>query len=328
MAISSGLAAQFGYVAESTYGTPVTVTKFPRQSKAAFVRTANRQQGSGIQSGVFGPVASQYVETTNAGTGSLELPVESRTHGLLFKLLMGSATSAQQGGSAAYLHTFTLADPVGLFATMQVGRPTRGGTVVPQTAKGCKVTKAEYSCQVGEFLKASYEVDARDIDNTTALATASYVAANTFHSKQMAVKLGTYGAEAAVNGVRGISLSIDRPMDTEDYTTVGAGLKSEPVINDFTAISGTISADWLAKADFEDRAAVTTGTSLVWEFVGPLIAATYYETLRFTVPGIVFAPSSQSVDGPKELTNDWAFEWKYDGTNMPKVEYISSDTTP
>jgi hypothetical protein len=328
MALSSGLSMQWGHVAQSVYATPVTVTSFPRVNKADIQKTAARIQGAGIQSGVFGPVAAHYIEATQAGTVSVEMDVSQKTMGLLFKHLMGSSSSAQQGGGAAYLQTHTLADPVGLFLTTQVGRPTRGGTVVPVTATGCKITSAEFKCNMGEILTATYEMDAQKVDNTTALASASYVSAPVFHSAIMAVKMGTYGAEAAVSGVRGVSAKIDRAMDTEDYVAGGAGLKNEPVINDFTNLSGTITADWTAKATFEDLAMTITNKSLVWEFVDTTaIATTYYPTWRLTVPGVYFEPKMQGVDGPKELTTDWNWVWRYDGTNMPKIEYMTADTS-
>ena len=327
----SGVSSQFGYVNESAYGTPVTVTKFLRQTKAAFQRTAQRVQSTGVQSGVLGPIGSGYVEATAAGAGSLEVDVQSRGFGLLFKNLMGAGSSAQQGGTAAYLQTFTLADPVGQFMTMQVGRPLRSGTVVPQTATGCKILSAEFSCAVGEILKATFEIDAKAVDNTTALAAASYLSAITFHSGLMAVKMGTYGSESAVSGVRGVSVKIDRPQDTEDYQTInatgGVGYKSEPIINDLTSITGTVTSDWLAKATFEDLANGMTSTSLVWEFIHPTaIAATHYPTFRIKLPGVYFDAGSQAVDGVKELTNDWGFTWRYDGTNMPSIEYMTPDT--
>ena len=328
----SGVSAQFMYVAEVTYGTPVVVTKGIRQTKASFTRTAQRVQSQGVQSGVLGPVASGYVEATAAGEGSLDIDMQSKGMGLLLSNLMGSSTSAQQAASAAYLQTHTLADPVGKFMTMQVGRPLRSGTVVPQTASGCKVISAEFSCNVGEILSSSWEIDAQKVDNTTALAAASYTTgAITFHSGLMALKMGTYGAESAVSGVRGVSVKIDRPQDTEDYQTsnavAGIGYKSEPVINELTSITGTVTSDWLAKATFEDLANGMTSTSLVWEFVHTVaIASTYYPTFRSTLPGVFFDSGSQEVEGVSELTHDWSFTWRYDGTNMPRIEYMTSDT--
>lgn len=328
MAIGSGLGAQWGHAAQSVYGTAVAVTSFPRVSKWEIKKTAQRAQGKGIAAGGFGPLGSMFVEATQAGEASLDLEVVQKGMGLLLKHLMGSSTSAAQGGTAAYLQTHTLADLTGLHLTCQGGRPTRAGTAVPITATGCKITKAEFACKMGELLSGSFSFDAQKVDNTTALAAASYVASAPFHSGIMALKIGTYGAEAAVTGVREVSVSFERAMDTEDYTAGASGLKAEPVINDYAKISGSITADWLAKATFEDLALTPTSKSLVWEFVDTTaIATTYYPTFRVTVPGVFFNVNTQSVDGPKELTQSWAWEWRYDGTNLPKIEYLTADTT-
>lgn len=328
MAIGSGLGSQFGYVAESTYGTAVTVSNFLRVRDFDLQPAPNRVQGDGIQSGVYGPLAAHYVETTSAGTGSFSCDVQSRGMGVLFQQLMGATgSSAQQGATAAYLHTFNLGDPTGKSLTVQGGRPVRGGTSVPFTMKGTKIVSGEFSCAVGELLQASFQLDGRAVENTTALASASYVATNVFHWAQFTAKAGTYGAESSVAGVRGFSVAIERPQDVDDYTAGAAGLKSEPVLNERTSISGSISADWTAKATFEDVALTTADSSLVLEFVGPVIASTYYETWRLTLPSVTYEPMSQGVSGAGELTADWPFTWRYDGTNLPTIEYISTDTT-
>ena len=329
MALSSGLGSQFGYSAnESAYGTAGTVSVFPAHTNVSLTPNNTRVQGEGIQSGVFGPLASQYAQATSAGIGTVEMEVQTKGMLGLFQLLMGASTSAQQAATAAYLHTFTLADPVGKYRTMQVGRPTRGGTVVPATLKGTKIPRASFSIGQSDNLRFSADLDAKSWDNTTTLAAASYLTGSTvFGFQTLAVKMGTFGSEAAVSGIRGVSWDIDRPMDVGDYTAGSAGLKSEPVINDRTNLSGSLSADWLAKATFEDAAATVAGTSLVLECVGAVIESTYSNTFRMTIPGVYFDTAGQGVDGPAELVTDWPWSWKYDGTNMPKIEVISAETT-
>ena len=96
----------------------------------------------------------------------------------------------------------------------------------------------------------------------------------------------------------------------------------------FRRFGTPFAADWIAKTTFEDLAMTPTNKSLVWEFVDTTaISSTYYPTFRFTVPGVCFEPKTQGVDGPKELTTDWNWVWRYDGTNMPKVEYMTADST-
>lgn len=325
--MSSGLNSQFGYKLESTYGTGVTVDQFPRVDTFSIMRTATRVQGSGIQSGALGPLGSLYSEATSGATATVELEAQTTDCLGLWKMIMGSGTSAQQAATAAYLHTFTLADPVGLGVTVQGGRPLRGGTVVPATMTGGKVVRASFSASGTENLKASLEFDGQAWDNTTALAAASYAANNGVYTfPQLAVKMGTYASESAVNGVRGFTVDITRGMDTEAYYAGAGGVKAEPVLNELAAMSGTISADWLAKATFEDLAAGTSGTSLVLEWTGAEIESPYNHVFRITIPGATFDSESQDVAGPQELTKDWPWEWKYDGANLPKIEVINAET--
>lgn len=328
MAIGSGLASQFGFINESTYGTAVTVTKFPRHKPGTFIRQRNtRVQGEGITAGMLGHHAGHYVETAKAAEVALVMDAASKGMGLLLQALMGtSVTPVQQGATTAYLQTHTLADPVGKFLTTQIGVPRRGGTVDAWTGKGCKMVSAEFTCETKGILQAAWALDAREWDDAVGLASASYVATNVFKFDQLVVKLGAFGAEASVSGVRGISCKIDRPLDVEGYYAGAAGLKTEPVLNDRTMITGKLSTDHLNVTDFSDRFHDNTLTSMVLEWTGPLIQTPHSETLRITVPGIYLTGDSANPDGVDVVKPEYEFEWKYDGTNMPKIEYMSSDT--
>lgn len=74
----SGLSSQVGVAPESTYGTYVAPTRFVRAQSYAVERVASRQQGSGISTGQFGPLALQYVETVIGSAGSLAFDVQNR----------------------------------------------------------------------------------------------------------------------------------------------------------------------------------------------------------------------------------------------------------
>ena len=329
MAVGSGLGSSFGFIKQSVYGTYVAPTKFLPVKSFQLNRVAGRVQGEGIRNGSFGPLASHYAEATQAGAGSVTLDVQCKAMGQLFEVLMGASTSSQLGATTAYTQTFTLSDTLGKYLSVQGGVPKRGGVVNPHTLVGAKIGSAEFSCETGGILSATFNFDAQKWVDTEALAAISYPADTQppFHGGQMTVKLGTYGAESALSGVRGYSLSITRPHDTEDYTAGAAGLKAEPVLNGWADISGSLTVDWLDEASLQDIANATTTKSLVIEHVGAQIVSTGYYTIRFTVPGVKFEQSTQNVDGVAELTNSWAFTWAYDGTNQPKIEYITTDTT-
>lgn len=328
MAIGSGLGSQFGFIAESTYGTRVAPTKFIRAKSYSANRTATRVQGEGIQTGNYGDLAAHYGETTSAGSGSVAFDVQTRTMGTLLNTIMGGTVTPVLLSGSAYTGTFPLADTLGKSMTVQVGAPYRSGTVRVHELAGVKVTSAEFSCGVGEYLTCSLDFDAKSWSDSQTLATASYVGTEVpFNFSQMALKLGTFGAEAAVTGVRSVNVKIDRPHDTEDYTAGSAGTKSEPVLNGATQITGTVGADWLDKANFQDRANATASTSMVWEFVGTTaISGANFPTFRITLPGTIFEPATQNVDGRDVLTGDWGFRWSYDGTNQPSIVTISADS--
>jgi hypothetical protein len=330
MAIGSGLGSSFGFSAESTYGTYVAPTKFIRHKSASVQKTATRPQGEGIQAGGYGMFLPHFVEAVTGGTGTVAFDVVNKNMGLFMQALMGTTvTPVQQGTSTAYLQTHTLGDPFGKALSVQVGMPQRGGTVTPATLKGTKVSKLDLSCSVDSVLSATATLDAQAYDNSTSLASVSYATTtNVFHGGQLSVKIGTFGSESAISGVKSVTCSIERGMDTAAYyagATV-AGTKSEPVLNAATAITAGLTVDFI-DTTLHAIARDATNTSLVLEWVGPTIASTYKETFRVTVPGVVIeAPESFGVDGRNVLGHTFNFVWKYDGTNSPKIEVISAES--
>lgn len=128
----------------------------------------------------------------------------------------------------------------------------------------------------------SLEIDGKDCDETQTLATASYSNMAPFHFMQMALKTGSFGTETALDGIRKVSCKIERPQDVERFYAGQAGLKKEPIENDQVKISGSLESDYVATT-LDDLHTSDGATSMVWEFVGPLIAATFYETFRITL---------------------------------------------
>lgn len=330
MAIGSGLAASIGFAAESTYGTYVAPTRFLEYIKADLKKKKNVVQGGGLAAGRIAQLGSRRVVTSESVEGGFELEVANKGMGLLLAHLLGSsATPVQQGATAAYLQAHTVGDNIGKSLTIQHGVPDLTGTVRPFTFKGCKLSGAEFSCKVGELLTMSLDVDGRQASEVETLVAASLATeVAPFHWAQMSVKLGTFGAEAAVSGVKGFSVKFDRGMASERFYAGAGGLKAEPIMNDFLKVSGSIEVDLVNKADFADRFAADSATSLVIEFVGPLIASTYYQTFRIKLPMVFFDGDTPTVDGPDVTSGGYPFVAQLDGTNpLVSIDYISTDTT-
>ncbi|MGW3427494.1 phage tail tube protein [Streptomyces melanosporofaciens] len=327
MAIGSGLGAQLGIAPETTYGTFVAPTKFIEFTKESLVLKKTTAQSAGIAAGRLLALSSRRVLTRKEVSGSIDLEICNKQMGVLIQALMGtSVTPVQQGAGPAYLQTHTLADTAGKSLTIQKGVPLTTGAVTDKSFLGCKVTSGEFSCEVGGMLTGSFEFDGKDCDEAQTLATASYPAMSPFHFGQMAVKTGTFGTETARDGVRKVSVKVERPQATERFYAGQAGLKKEPISNDLVKISGTLETDYI-DTTLDDLHTNDGATSLVWEFVGANIATTYYDTFRVTLPAIRLDEGPPVVDGFDVVKPSFNFTALYDGTNQPKIEIISTDTT-
>ncbi|WP_406457118.1 phage tail tube protein [Streptomyces sp. NBC_01622] len=327
MAIGSGLGAQLGISAESTYGTFVASTKFIEFTKESLVLKKTTAQSAGIAAGRLLPLSSRRVVTQTEGSGTVDMEVTNKAMGLLLQGLMGtSVTPVQQVATTAYLQTHTLADTIGKSLTIQKGVPLTTGTVTDKTFLGCKIISAEFSCEVGQMLTATYEFDAKACDETQTLATASYPSMSPFHFGQLAVKTGTFGTEAARDGIRKISVKIERPQAVDRFYAGQAGTKKEPISNDQVKITGSIEMDYVDTI-LDDLHTSDAATSLVVEFIGPIIASTYAETFRIKLPAIKFDDAPPTVEGFAVVKPTLNFTGLYDGTNQPVIEYMSTDVT-
>ncbi|MDQ0842399.1 phage tail tube protein [Streptomyces sp. V1I6] len=327
MAIGSGLGAQIGIAAETTYGTYAAPTRFPEFTKESLVLKKTTAQSAGIAAGRLVALSSRRVVTQREASGTIELEVPNKGFGLILQALMGTTvTPVQQGATTAYLQTHTLTDNFGKSLTIQKGVPLTTGTVVDKTFVGCKVISAEFSCEVGGMLMTTIEFDGKDCDETQTLAVASYPTMSPFHFGQMAVKTGTFASETALDGVRKVSVKIERPAAVDRFYAGQAGLKKEPILNDLTQITGSLEMDYVSTA-VDDLHTSDGATSFVWEFIGPVIEGAFAETFRIKLPAIKVDDAPPTVEGFDVIRPTFAFTGLYDGTNPIAIEYLSTDLT-
>jgi hypothetical protein len=331
MAVGSGLGASLGFGKETTYNTYVAPSvSFCEFTSEDIKKVKNTAQGGGIAAGRLVQTGTRRIVTNTSGAGSVNMDVPNKKFGILLQQLMGtSVTPVQQGATTAYLQTHALADNFGKSLTAQVGIPQTDGVVKPYTYTGGKITQAEFSCGLNEFLSGKIDFDFAGVTEAQTLVTPAYPSGvGNWSFKDMTVKLGTYGSEAAVSGVTKMTLNIERAMKTDRFYAGSAGTKAEPILNDYQKVSGTIEADFLDKTVFADLFSADTSTSLVWTFQGPLIASTYYYTITFTVPMIFFDGDSPTVSGPDVVSGSFPFVGLSDGTNpICTIAYTSTDTT-
>lgn len=330
MGVGSGIGGQFMFAAESTYGTPVTVTKGLPVGKASAKLKPTYAQGTGLVPGQLVDSSAARLVTTMQGTLGVDLELQSNGFGLLLQALMGSTvTPVQQGTTAAYLQTHTLADPVGKSLTCQLGIPDTSGVSRPYTLQGCKVTEADFGFDINSAspVMSSWTIDAQNITETPALAAFSTpTGARPFVGTDVTIKIGAFGSEASVDGVTKVDVKIPRPMKTGRFYFGNSGLKKEPLTNARAQISGTITADYVDKTVFADRFASHSLFSLVISCQGALIASTYYQQFTITLPSCYLEGDTPDLAGPDVVSGSFPFVYRYDGTNQPVITYQSTDS--
>ncbi len=331
MAVGSGVGGQVGYKNETTYGTYNAPDHWIEVISAPLQKVKNTLQLGGIAAGRATPLATRRVVTTKAGAGTITMQIPTVGIGILLNNVFGgTVTPTIQGAGPAYLQTHTLqADITGKSMTIQTGVPQTDGTVKPFNFLGCKVTSVEFSCEIDGAAMMTVDIDAKDLDEATGLVAASYpITVKPFNFIQSAVKVAaTYGSEALVQGVRKVSIKIERAMADDRFYQGNLGLKLEPITNDNIKITGTLDVDFIDKTVFNDRFAADTGFALVWECIGALLNATFYETFRIKLPKCFLDGDTPTLDGPDVISGTFPFTALYDGTNGPAIcEYISIDT--
>ena len=136
MALKSGLAAQAGFVTETTVGVAKTPTLFLPFVDESIELEKERLESEAIFAGRRVLDSDQWNGGPNTVGGDVSLELTNRGLGVLFKHAFGGVATT---GSGPYTHTFTPGDLSGVSLTAQIGVPSVAGTVQPKTASGCKI---------------------------------------------------------------------------------------------------------------------------------------------------------------------------------------------
>jgi hypothetical protein len=168
MALTSGLAGQFGVEVEGTSGTYETPTHFLEFINEAIKLNITQVASNGIRAGRRTRHAMVPSTRVVEGPSSHELTAE--TVGEVFRLMFGAVNTS---GSNPYTHVFTPGDlPSG---TVQVGTPGTGGTVHPRSYLGMRVASWTLTVSPSNtFAMLEIQWIGRDETTSETLASASY----------------------------------------------------------------------------------------------------------------------------------------------------------
>ena len=310
---------------ETTYGTAVAPTRAYEGQSDTFSRDVAFIESVGFRDGMQ-TIRSDRHDTISLGaTGSIETDVLNKGHGLILKHLLGtSAGPTQQGGTAAYLQTFTTDDtgPTGSY-TIQVPRVDSSGTLQPFTYEGCTPTGFNVTQNIDEALKLRIDFDAENEQQTTSTATPAYPAsADPFVFTDAAIEID----DSQINTFTSFSLDGDLGMKTDRRFLKSSATKGQPKRASVPSYTGTIEGEF-TDAQYD---AFVAGTIMKLEFIATqstAIAGSYYPQFKIEMPKVKFLGTTPvaSLDDLTRIT--LPFVVLHDGSNPAiTLTYQSTDT--
>jgi len=324
MAIGSGIGSQLGIAAETTFNSPVTVTRFYEFTSENLNFNKKVAVGMGLRAGGQLPRAQRRVVTTTDITGDITLDLPTRGLGLLLAQAMGTSPSAVTTTTGVYSYTFTLGDVYGRSFTAQVGVPQYGGTVTPKTIGGAKIQGFEIAVANGGIATGKFTVDAASLTTGVSLATASYsTISNLFNFSQGALTVNG----SSVANIKDFTVTVANTLKGDRYNLGNSGIKAEQVINGFRKISGKMTAEF-TDTTLLSAFLVDSTTAIVLTFTGQTIANGQNEKLVITIPAAKFNADTPNVSGPGVIDLSMTYEAYDDGTNQPlTIAYQTADSS-
>jgi Phage tail tube protein len=358
---ASGLSGQVSAVAESTYGTAVTTTRFYEFLSENFQYNPAFLDGMGLKAGQAYNRATRTVVSQSDVNGDLTMEHTSGeaataiadSMGFWWKYALGSAfTTPTVVVGTAFQQIHTNGSKAGQFLTVQVGRPQISGvTVQPFTYTGCKITDFEFSCNDNQIAQLKLTFDGRNESTSIGLAAASYPTPNglfSFANASVMTLGGTATTSAGLTSVaggsslgslvNGIVITGSTPMKADRYGLGNAGLKGEPIENAIPTITGTLSTEFFSRTELYDVFKANTTQPLQIDFTkfdsagndanGVAAGANPFR-LSIIMPAVRFKTAAVNVNGPDVVPQSIGFQAYDDGTTNPviQVRIISKEQT-
>jgi len=322
--IPSGLSAQLGIAEESTYGTPVTVTRFYEYLSEGLALEIERIESQALRSGTRIQRSDRWSSGQKSVGGDVEMELANKSFGLLFKHMLGAVTSAQPdagGNPTVWEHTFSPGDlPTSL--TVQVGRTDVGGTTRPFTYHGCRVASWKIEAAVGEIAKVSATLLGEDEDTVTALAPASYPSATAL----MTFVNGSLSLAGGAHDVKAFSLEADNGLADDRYF-LGSQLRKQPLEADMREYTGELGTEFQDLTAY-NRFVTGTEAALVLLFEGATISGAFKFATQITA-NVRFDGETPTVGGAEIIEQPLQFKClgNTSGTALT-ILYRTTDTTP
>lgn len=332
MGTATGIATKILTGEQVSYASAVTTDRAHEILSESLVYRENRLRSQGFGGSSLRRLRSASRESVSSRDSGGDISIEVPTTGFgrwLKHAIDGTPATTQPDAAnspTVYLHTFELGQALPAGLTLQKGLFDSAGVEVERfTYIGGKVLTWELAISVDQILQATFGLDFREVETTTALASVSYSDVTVFNFSQ-----GTLKKDAvAVADVLDATITGTNNLKVDRYYLGSSGRKAEPIDNDYPTVDGSLTAEFSDPAIFHDPMLADTPMELVLEFVGATISDDETYLLRVTLPNVVITEGTPTVDSPEVVEQSVSFEARYDGVNPGvTVEYQTTDTTP
>ena len=208
---------------------------------------------------------------------------------------------------------------------MQYGVPTTDAVVHPENYHSCLITKAEWVFDRAGLVTYSYDFDAQYVEFSTGLITPSIVTspvAFAMNNPLSLFKVGPYGSEVTVDGVRKATFTIDRKYDV-GRIYLGQPYKEQPITNNIIDFTVVIDTDYTssAKTAIYDLWLSNTPISIICSAVGAAIGSSGFNNLFSLQASNAFIQTGgeATLDGPDIIKNTINLVGTIDVNNDPPM---------
>lgn len=320
---------QLGVVDESTYGTPVTVTRFFEYESENIADTYGRTEGDPLRIGSGFVRHDRFTPYIGGASGTIQMTALTKGFGFWLKHMMGAVATTGPAETVVYTHTGTEASLIGDYFTCQVNRPFHpSGTNQAFTYSGGKVAKWTLSNSVDAHLLLDLDCDFQTWSTEVALATAAYPSG----MDPFAWTKGVINIGGSNYDVTEFSLEVDNGLDVDRRQIRANPLKKEPTSSRREA-TFSLSADFDSltqrnRAAAQTRAGALVAVTATW--TGPtLLGSTIYPEFSVSLASCRFDEWSGATEGPDAISQELSGVVRYDGTTSPVVvTYKTGDATP
>lgn len=100
------------------------------------------------------------------------------------------------------------------------------------------------------------------------------------------------------------------------------------MVNAYATVQVSLTVDWQDGTLYDKFKTGNTLSSVILDFVGPTIASTYNEEIKFTMPASGWDGDTPNVGGPDVLNYSPTLDVLDNGVAAPlTIDYVSTDVT-